>query len=144
MDKFNDTIYYKLLDQLIGKVTGPLNEPENPLHPCWTDLFDSQAAFDEAVMNLTQWYNRASDKIRNSEQYNMEARIRLTGNIQYVPYDMIFLVGLVLRLTNKRNDVSKLIEESLDKLDADGKICSELSCICNKQYQKCPQINFIL
>ena len=114
------------------------------MHPCWTDLFDSQAAFDEAVMNLTQWYNRTSDKIRISHQYDMDARIRLTGNISHVLYDMIFLVGLTLRLTNKRNDVSKLIEEALDKLDADGKICSELSCICNKQYQKCPQINFIL
>lgn len=144
MDEYNDTIYYKLLDQLIGKVTDPLKEPENPLHPCWTDLFDSQAAFDEAILNLTEWYNQTSNKIRNSDQYDIEARIRLTGNIQYVLYDMIYLVGLTLRLTNKRNDVSKLIEEALDKLDADGKICSELSCICNKQYQKCPQINFIL
>ena len=133
-----------MLDQLIGKETAPLNEPENPLHPCWTDLFDSQAAFDTAVVNLTQWYNLTSDKIRMSHQYDIEARIRFTGNIAYVPYDMIFSVGLTLRLTNKRNDVSKLIEEALDKLDADGKICSELSCICNKQYQKCPQINFIL
>ena len=133
-----------MLDQLIGKETAPLNEPENPLHPCWTDLFDSKAAFDTAVVNLTQWYNRITDKIRMSHQYDIEARIRFTGNIAYVPYDMIFSVGLTLRLTNKRNDVSKLIEEALDKLDADGKICSELSCICNKQYQKCPQINFIL
>ena len=133
-----------MLDQLIGKETASLNEPENPLHPCWTDLFDSQAAFDTAVVNLTQWYNLTSDKIRMSHQYDIEARIRFTGNIAYVPYDMIFSVGLTLRLTNKRNDVSKLIEEALDKLDADGKICSELSCICNKQNQKCPQINFIL
>ena len=81
LDEYNDVIYYKLLDQLIGKVTAPLNEPENPLHPCWTDLFDSQAAFDEAVMNLTQWYKRASDKIKNSDQYDIEARIRLTGTI---------------------------------------------------------------
>ena len=90
MDEYNDTIYYKLLDQLIGKVTDPLNGPENPLHPCWTDIFDSQAAFDEAVMNLTQWYNQTSNKIRDSDQYDIKARIRLTGNIQYVPYDMIF------------------------------------------------------
>ena len=144
LDEYNDAIYYKLLDQLIGKVSAPLNEPENTVHPCWTDLFDSQAAFDEAVMNLTQWYNRASDKIRIAHQYDMEARIRFTGNISHVAYDMIFSVGLTLRLTNKRNDISKLIEEALDKLDADGKICSELNCICNKQYQKCPQINFIL
>ena len=57
---------------------------------------------------------------------------------------MIYSVRLTLRLTNKRNDVSKLIEEALDKLDADDKMCSELSCICNKQYPKCPQIDFIL
>ena len=57
---------------------------------------------------------------------------------------MIYSVRLTLRLTNKRNDISKLIEEALDKLDADDKMCSELSCICNKQYPKCPQIDFIL
>ena len=90
MDEYNDAIYYKLLDQLIGKVTAPLTEPENPLHPCWTDLLDSQAAFDEAVMNLTQWYNHASDKIRISNQYDMEARIRFTGNISHIAYDIIF------------------------------------------------------
>ena len=57
---------------------------------------------------------------------------------------MIFLlVAYTLRLSNTRDNISKLIEQALDKLDADGKICTELSCICNKLYPKCPQINFI-
>ena len=56
----------------------------------------------------------------------------------------IYLVAITLRLSNTRDNISKLIEQALDKLDADDKMCSELSCICNKQYPKCPQIDFIL
>ena len=53
------------------------------------------------------------------------------------------LVALTLRFSRTRDNIDKVIEEALEKLDADGKICSELSCICNQQYPKCPQINFI-
>ena len=56
---------------------------------------------------------------------------------------MIYLVAFTLRLSNTRDNIYKLIEQALDKLDADNKICTELSCICNKLYPKCPQINFI-
>ena len=55
----------------------------------------------------------------------------------------IYLVAITLRLSNTRDNISKLIEQALDKLDADDKICTEISCICNKLYPKCPQINFI-
>ena len=56
---------------------------------------------------------------------------------------MICLVAFTLRLSNTRDTIYKLIEQARDKLDADNKICTEISCICNNLYPKCPQINFI-
>ena len=79
MDAFNSAIYYKLLDQLMGKDQVPLDEPENPLHPCWTDIFDSQTAFDSAVDHFHEWYEHMSNKIRNLHQKETETRIRFTG-----------------------------------------------------------------
>ena len=82
LDEFNSALYYKLLDQLMGKDQVPLDEPENPLHPCWTDIFDSQTAFDSAVDHFHEWYEHMSNKIRNLHQKETETRIRFTG-MQY-------------------------------------------------------------
>ena len=147
----------------MGKDQVPLDEPENPLHPCWTDIFDSQTAFDSAVDHFHEWYEHMSNKIRNLHQKETETRIRFTGIhfsqahlkiLNLANFDKIglilkkkvqnyILVALTLRFSRTRDNIDKLIEEALEKLDADGKLCSELSCICNQQYPKCPQINFI-
>ena len=79
MDEFNSSLYYKLLDQLMGKDQVTLDEPENHLHPCWTDLFDSQTAFDSAVDLLFEWYDRMSNKIQNLHQKQTQVRVRFTG-----------------------------------------------------------------
>ena len=45
---------------------------------------------------------------------------------------------MTLRFRTTRDDIRAIIDEALDKLDNDGKICTPLSCICNQQYPKCP------
>ena len=89
LDQYNDFVYYRLLDQLMGKDDVILEEPNYPLNPCWTDIFDSQAAFDNAVEHLAGWYDKMTLKIRNLHQKETETRVRLTGNILYVLYDIL-------------------------------------------------------
>ena len=75
----------------MGKADVSLDEPENPLNPCWTDIFDSQHAFDSAVEHLTTWYDYMTRKIQNSRQKETETRVRLTGNIFsicFIPYSI--------------------------------------------------------
>ena len=128
----------------MGKDQVILDEPANYLHPCWTDLFDSQNAFDSALDRLYEWYDYMSNKIQNLHQKRTETRVRFTGIFEIIfSKNNVFIVALTLRISNTRDNISKLIEQGLEKLDADGKICTELSCICNQQYPKCPQINFI-
>ena len=81
LDEYNDLVYYRLLDQLMGKNDVILDEPENPLNPCWTDIFESQAAFESAVQHLAGWYDKMTRKIKNLHQKETETRVRLTGNI---------------------------------------------------------------
>ena len=74
-------VYHRLLDQLMGKNDVILDEPENPLNPCWTVIFESQAAFESAVQHLAGWYDKMTRKIKNLHRKETETRVRLTGNI---------------------------------------------------------------
>ena len=84
LDEFNSSLYYKLLDQLMGKDQVILDEPDNHLHPCWTDLFDSQNAFDSALDRLYEWYDYMSNKIQNLHQKETETRVRFTGILKVI------------------------------------------------------------
>ena len=79
LDEYNDLVYYKLLDQLMGKPKVSLDEPSNPLQPCWTDIFDSQNAFECGVELLNKWYDHMANKIQNLHQKETEKRVRFTG-----------------------------------------------------------------
>ena len=86
LDEYNDLVYYQLLDQLMGKNDVILDEPDNPLNPCWTDIFESQAAFDSAVGHLADWYDKMTNKIKSLRRKETETRVRLTGNMFYMIY----------------------------------------------------------
>ena len=56
-----------------------VRSPENPIHPCWTDLFDSQNAFDSAHERLKKWLTDMALKIEDLHEKDIDTQIRFTG-----------------------------------------------------------------
>ena len=41
----------------------------------------------------------------------------------------------VLKVTHQ---IEKLVNDALEELEQDGRICSEFNCICQNQFPNCP------
>ena len=47
-------------------------------------------------------------------------------------------VKITLRINKIKTAIANCITEALKQLETDGKLCTELSCICQQQYPNCP------
>ena len=45
---------------------------------------------------------------------------------------------MTVTIQTTREEILKLVDDALKELDSKNLLCTELNCICNQQYTKCP------
>ena len=61
-------------------------KPVTPVYPCWFKYpLESEAAFDESVVKLNDWYEKMAAKILSQRNENTDKRIKTSGR-KYIIY----------------------------------------------------------